>query len=214
MLPSQLHRTLQIPHDAVVFLPLAAPRDQLGDCRAFRTTWLASSLSALRDRNLMDSYLQLLPRSLHADVMGSVAGQWAPIELALAHYTACDQLDLPEAELLAIGAAVTKRVHGSVLNTAVKLAKQSGVTPWVVLSQLARLWDRIWAGGGVCVYQLGPKDALVQVVGWQVARFRYVQRSMPGVIQATIELFCRRAFATHLHNLSNESTLVLHTSWV
>jgi hypothetical protein len=214
MLASQLHRSLSIPREAAVFLPLPLSRDRMPTCTAFRTTWLASSLSALRERDLMDRYFQHLPGHLHASITGSVAGQWAPLELAEAHYAACDQLDLPDSELAAIGASVTRRVHGSVLSTAVKLAKQSGVTPWAAFSQFERLWSRVFDGGGVCVYQLGPKDSLVEVVGWPLARFRYVQHSMPAVVQATIELFCRRAFSVYLHNLSDQTSLVVHTSWV
>ena len=39
-----------------------------------------------------------------------------------------------------------------------------------LFGQIDRLWNRIWIGGGVCVYRTGPKDALVEVVRWPSGR--------------------------------------------
>ena len=197
-----------------IYLALHRPLERLPMATDFRTTWLASSLAALRNRGLLEQYTQHLAEEYHDVVLHSVAGQWAPIEVADAHYAACDALNLPVEELSKIGAEVTQRVHGSILSTFVKLAKQSGVSPWTVLGQLDRLWDKIWVGGGVRVYRTGRKDALVEIVRWPLAGKRYLRETMPSVIQAIMLLFCRKAYAHLESGLSNRDTLCVSASWV
>ncbi|HEY6877967.1 MAG TPA: hypothetical protein VI299_08100 [Polyangiales bacterium] len=179
----------------------------------FRTTWLASSLTALRERSLFSAYLGHLPRDYHDLIVGSIAGQWAPIEVARQHYDACDQLGLDKETLEQIGVSVTQRVHGTALSTVVKLAKQGGVNPWVGLAQLNRLWGRVWDGGGVGVYRVGPKDAVVEIAAWPLADISYLRDTMPSVVRAMVELFCRRAYS-HLHRpLCSRQSLGIHISW-
>src|SRR3954470_3313458 len=90
------------PKEAPVPAPLVREATQ------FRSTWLTSSLRALRERQLLDPYFAHLPRSLHETVRASVAGTWLPIDVALAHYEACDSLKLPLSEQLAMGREVTR----------------------------------------------------------------------------------------------------------
>lgn len=192
-----------------VFLELPKPRSALPEATSFRTTWLASSLTAIRNRDLIDRYRAALDPAFHEIILGSVAGQWAPVEVAHRHYEACDKLGLAPPELRVIGGEVTQRVHGSILSTFVKLAKESGVTPWNALGQLNRLWAKIWEGGGVCVYQVGPKDAIVEIAGWPFANVAYIQGSMPGVIEGMLSLFCRRVYARCLTDLSGGTSLLV-----
>lgn len=210
----QVHRVSSIPPRAEVFLALPAPRERLPQASEFRTTWLASSLAALKARDLFDAYLRELPARYHETILGAVAGQWAPIDVAAAHYAACDRLGLSHEVLRAIGSDVTQRVHGTILSTFVKLAKQSGVTPWTVLAQLNRLWERIWVGGGVCVYSTGPKDAIVEIAGWPIANTQYLSSTMPYVIESIVSMFCRRAHCALLPVLVTPDSMAVRVSWV
>ncbi len=196
-----------------VFLDFPVPRQRLATATQFRTTWLASSLAAIRKRNLMERYRAALDPRYYEIILETVAGQWAPIEVALAHYDACDHLGLTSVELVTIGREVSERVHGSMLATVVKLAKQSGVTPWSAMSQFNRLWEKIFDGGGVCVYQSGHKDAVIEIAGWPLANKRYVRGSMPGVVEGMLTLFCRRAFVRFLPRESDDLTAVLRAQW-
>jgi hypothetical protein len=211
---SQEVRVARLPPEAEVFLPLPSGRNGVLPATSFRTTWLASSLTALRERQMMDAYLAQLPREHHDIILGNVVGQWAPIEVARQHYAACDKLALSPGDLEQIGMSVTRRVHGSALSTVLTLAKQSGVTPWTACAQLNRLWSRIWLGGGVCVYKLGPKDAVIEITSWPLAKIAYLRNTMPSVVRAMIELFCRRAYCTLYGSLCTGHSLGVHASWV
>ena len=64
-----------------------------------RGTVIVSSLLGLRDGGHFDAYLPKLT-PLHRDAIPQVvAGEWVPIELAMAHYRACDALGLPVVKL-------------------------------------------------------------------------------------------------------------------
>ncbi len=179
----------------------------------FRTTWLASSLQAVSERGLLDRYRAELDPAYHDIILNTVAAQWAPIEVALHHYEACDRLGISPLELSAIGRQVAHRVHGSLLSTIVKLARGGGVTPWTALLQVNRLWEKVWNGGGVCVYRLGPKDAIVEIAGWPIADKAYIRGTTPGVVEGVISLFCRRAFAKPLPKLCTSSSVVVEVQW-
>lgn len=207
-------RASSVPPSAEVFLPLPVPREQIKIAYEFRTTWLASSLSALRERGHGDRYFSELPRKYHSLVESSVVGEWVPIEVAMAHYEACERLGLSNAEITEISTTVTQRVHGSTLHVITRLAKQAGLTPWTLLGQLHRLWDRVWVGGGVCVYKLGPKEALVEIVGWPLARYGYIRVALPAMAWGLTELFARKVFSHNVPEHAGDDCAGIRLSWV
>ncbi len=180
---------------------------------SFRSTWLTSSLRSLRARGLLDRYFELLPREHHDSVRGSVAGVWLPTAVAVAHYAACDAFELSDLELLAIGAEVSEHAYSTALAIAVRLAKGAGVTPWTVISRFPQMWSRIWIGGGVAIYKLGPKDARIEIAGWQCASCRYTKVAMRGVLGGLLELFCQKTFVNTIPQLCTPSTLGYRVSW-
>jgi hypothetical protein len=201
-----------MPED--VFLPFAVPRERLPLTWAIRSTWVGSSLQAIRDRGYFDQYATLLPREYHTAIIESVAGVWLPIDVGLAHYNACDRLGLSKRETWDIGVQVTRRVHGTTLGLAVRLAKQSGVTPWTILAQLGRLWDRIYQGGGVAVYKRGPKEAVVDIAQWPLASVGYVRQTMPAVVLGIVEMFCQKAYISEVPALAGRAAIGLKVQWV
>src|SRR5437870_4214684 len=94
-----------------VFLPFPADRSAVRPATHFRSTWLASSMRTLREHGLLERYLAVLPRELHAEVLQPIVGVWLPITLAIAHYTACDALDLTPSELIAVGNEAARRAE-------------------------------------------------------------------------------------------------------
>jgi hypothetical protein len=179
----------------------------------FRSTWLSSSVRALRERQLLDRYLALLPREHHDAVLNTVVGVWLPAEVALAHYDACDKLALSVHELVAIGAEVGKHAQGIVFSTAINLAKGAGVTPWAILPQFMAIWYRTWIGGGVALYRVGPKDARIEIGGWTCSRATYCRVAMRGVLQGLTELFCERAYVRDIPALCTPLTLGYRIAW-
>jgi len=201
------------------FLPFSVPKHLIAPATRFRSTWLTTSVRSLRERNLLDAYLSHLPKEHHESVLQAVVGVWLPVEVAMAHYQACDALGLAEKDILAIGAEASDRAQRTTLGTATRLAAGMGVTPWTLLSQLQRLWERIWIGGAVGVFALGPipaprgKDARVEIVGWPCARIPYCRIAMRGVFFGMTELFCRKAFVHEIADGCSASTLAYLVQW-
>jgi hypothetical protein len=179
----------------------------------FRSTWLGSSLLALRERNYFERYSSLLPEAHRAPILEAVAGAWLPIDVCVAHYRACDALGLSKREAWEIGMEVTRKVHGTSLALAFRLAKQAGMTPWSILAQLPRLWDRVWQGGGLAVYRRGPKEAVVELIQWPPAGIAYVRHSIPAVVLGVVELFCTKAYVTEVAAMKSDSAIGMRLQW-
>ncbi len=191
-----------------------APPKKAGPVAAVRSTVLSSGLAALRARNLEARYLGHLPREHHAAVESLIAGTWLPIDFVTAHYRACDELNLPFDEALAIGTAVGARVHESLLVTVKKLAAAAGVTPWTALAQYDRLWVRTFEGGSFSITRTGPKDALIQIMHMPLARFAYFRASYCGVNLAGLKLFATNAYVRLLPSSTTDQAYAFRASWV
>lgn len=199
--------------EVIVPFPNGATRLSVPIATSFRSTWLSSSLRALRERRLLDRYLAHLPNEHHESVLSTIAGVWLPTEVATAHYQACDALGLSVEEQLAIGEEVGKHAQGTVLGTAVRLAREAGVTPWTIIARFPQVWARVWVGGGVAVFKLGPKDARLEIAGWPCASIPYLRTAMRGVTGGLIGLFCNKAFVTPIPKLCTATALAYRFSW-
>ncbi len=196
----------------IVALPVS--RALVPPATEFRSTWLNSSLTALRERGHFERYLTLLPPRYHAPILESVAGVWLPMDVGVGHYRACDALGLSKREAWEIGVDVTRKVHGTSLALAIRLAKQTGVTPWSILGQFPRMWDKVWRGGAVGVYQRGPKDATLEVVQWRLSAIPYVRNTMPAVVQGLVGLFCQKAYVAEIPGKTSDTSLGFRLQWV
>lgn len=196
-----------------VFLPFPAPRASIAPASSFRSTWLSASVRSLRERGLLDRYLAHLPAELHDPILATVVGVWLPTSVAVAHYEACDALGLTQNEQVEIGREVSRNVHGTILGTVVRLATQAGVSPWSAFGTFGRLWDRIWVGGAVGVFKLGPKDARIEIIGWPCARVPYCRVAMRGVMLGLTELFCQKAYVHEVPKLCTPTTLGYRIQW-
>jgi hypothetical protein len=197
-----------------VHLPFpAASKDLVPLATQFRSTWLTSSVRAIKDRGRWDEYLGHLPKEHHAAIEGSVAGTWLPCAVAVAHYDACDHLNFTQLELVAIGREVHAHTQASVLAFLVKLAAGLEITPWNAFSQFNRLWERTWVGGGVGIFRLGPKEARMEIVGWPCSGANYIRHAMRGVVVGMLEMFCTKAYAQDLPAYCTSSTLGYRCAW-
>ena len=196
-------------------VPLPAPKSQIANATHFRSTWLTASQGTLRTRGLRERYeAQVAPE--HRDVLFNiVAGVWLPMELARAHYTACDRLGLPNDELLEIGAEATRKANKTHITFVAHMAQVAGVTPWTMLAQTPRIWERTFRGGGaIAVARLGPKDARLEIVGFPVAGLRYLRVTMRSIVGGLLELYCERAYAKDIPTLCDERVLAMRLAWV
>ena len=191
---------------------LAKPVESLGAVSKIRSTLITTSLRTLTDRKLIDRYFTELAEEHRAAMHNMVAGVWIPVEVAIAHYRACDALELSSTTQLEIGQQVGSRIQGTLLGTMATLSKQAGATPWTFLSRLDRLYDRLVVGGGVSVDKRAPKEALVNVYGVPLFDIPYFATAWRGVIQGLCELFCGRAYVKH-GQLSTSQRITYIVAW-
>ncbi|MGO8993286.1 MAG: hypothetical protein ACLQVI_08145 [Polyangiaceae bacterium] len=190
-------------------LPFPAARAELvPPVSQVRGTWIAASYRGLGQQGLKDAYLAKLDPKYASIVANAAYENWLPVDVLVAHYAACEALQLPSFQLTALGAEATRLTQGSVVGMVAKLAGAVDITPWTVLPHLQRLWDRALVGGGLSVTKLGPKEARIEVVGFPVCRFRYCRIGMRGVLTGMIEMFCTKAHVTELPEWTDTSGAV------
>lgn len=196
-----------------VFLSLHVPRHELKPATSFRSTWVVSSQNTLKERGHYDHYTTILTSEHREALTMMVAGAWIPIEVASAHYEACEALALPTAERLAIGRAVSKHLDHTLLSAAVHLATQSGATLWTPLAQFHRFWTRMFVGGGAVIYKLGPKEARIEILGCPMAHIPYFRVGLHGVLLGIGEMFSKRVYLREQRS-KTPLTITFRASWV
>ena len=82
------------------FLPFPVERARVPLATSFRSTWLTSSLVSLRERGHYDAYLKEIDPAWRETVLSAVPGVWLPMGAAMAHYGACDRLEMPHDEMV------------------------------------------------------------------------------------------------------------------
>ncbi len=189
-------------------------REKISPSTHVRSTLLCSSIQALRARGHQDAYLRGLPATQHEAMLGITPGHWLPIDLAVAHYAACDALHLEPAAVEEIGAEVAERIHHSVLGVIVKLSRELGTSPWTALGLAKRLRDLTWKGSDVAVWKLGPKEARFEWVGIPCAKSNYYRSAFAGFLRAHMGLFARKTYAVQIPSLCTEAMLGYRVSWV
>jgi hypothetical protein len=182
--------------------------------RSVRSTLLMGTMSALKNGGYFEAYCRALPPA-HRDVLlNAVAGTWIRTEVAMAHYLACDSLDLSADVEAKLGAATFERVRGTLLGTMLRLANGAGVTPWTLLPQLQRFWDRAYDGAGVQILRVGPKDAHVDVVQCPFADTHYHRNALRGLFRAVLHLFCQQAYVQEKKGYRTPGAVSFRAQWV
>ena len=180
---------IPLPASDDIVCPFPARPDAIGELSHVRGTLLASSIQSLRSRGLFERYSALLADSHRDRVLNSVAGEWLTIEIALAHYSACDALGLSVEDQIGMGRDVSRRTHETFLGLVVKMARGVGVTPWVVFPKINSLYTRIFRGGGIQITRLGPTDARVHTVGLRPLAITYFRNAYLGMYEAGVGMF-------------------------
>jgi len=153
-----------------------------------------SSYATVRELGHADAYLARLPARYHPMILEAVVGTWVPIEVGVAHYTACDTLALSPDEQIAMGRRVGDRIQGTILGTVVRMAKEAGVTPLTVLPHWQRFWNRVFDGGGLYANRLGPKEVEMGMRGVVLADCAYFRIAVRGLMAGLLDLFCRKSY--------------------
>jgi hypothetical protein len=183
----------------VIFEPVGALRP----ITLARSTILLASRSCLVEAGHAPRYDEALDPVARKTLSEAVAGMWLPIEVARAHYRACDTLELSANAIATIGRSTNDRIKGTLYGTFIRVFQEAGGNPWNVLPHWQRFWDRGYDGGALRIVKLGPKDARVDVLGCSLCESHYFRHALRGVSNGFIEVFCKRAYATEVATSTN-----------
>ena len=172
-----------------------------------RGSLIVSSRRTLHELKLYPRYVVNLPAPLHEPVLYALASSWVPCELALAHYAACDAMELSEQELQ----SVEEQTFLATLLRGTRLVG-ADMRPMAALQNYPRLWDRLLQGGSCKVRQTGPKDATIESRGLPMFRYRYFRFAYVGWIRGAGLMFGHTLYTRVLR--SDDTALKIGLSWV
>jgi hypothetical protein len=181
---------------------------------AVRSTLLISSLATLTEHGYDAPYFAALPPKLHPAIRNAIAGSWIPLDVAVAHYTACVAIGLPHEAIVRIGRSVGDKVQGTLLGTAVRMAKEVGVTPLTVIPQFPRFWARAFQGGAICGFKIGPKEVRLEAHKTALLDQPYFRSSLIGLVTGVLEPFCTRVYMTERPGARPTSSAAFRVQWV
>src|SRR5947209_417880 len=107
------------PEEIVPFPATLARTPEATHCRG---TLLVASRQTLKQHGHFERYAAALPANHATTIAASVAAVWLPIEVGIAHYRACDALNLPIDEQLTMGGEVVRNLQRTFIGTVVKAA--------------------------------------------------------------------------------------------
>jgi hypothetical protein len=183
-------------------------------CSRVKSTLLVGSLQALRSRGHGEAYLGHIDPRVAETISAVGVPQWLPIDIAEAHYAACDALGLTVDEMMKVGAIVAPTAASGV-RVILRAAQTTGATPWTVLERAPTYWARMYDGSELSVSKTGPKDATIFVRGNALARYAYWRTGLRGII---VEL--ARALSTMAYARESPARAMVHDavtyklSWV
>jgi hypothetical protein len=181
---------------------------------AVRNTMLQASLSELREAGYFERYAKNIDPDVLEELTSNLGPGWVPIELADAHYRACDAMGLSAEELHRIGQAVGVRVRQTLIVVADNRTSDEPVDVWTIVGQLHRVWKRVYQGGSVQIVKLGPRDELIELRGHSLYRHPYFRFASIAAMTAAHEAVGARI---ELNRIVRYDTLtheiVIHLSW-
>jgi hypothetical protein len=184
-----------------------------------RSTLLQSSLQTLREHGLFQRYAALLPKKYHEPILLTLAPTWLPVDVAMAHYEACDQLSLDDAALQRFGETVASQIMGTFLGTIARSSRNVGASPLLVVRNYDRLWARLFLGGGVTIREVGPKDVSIETYGVPMYALHYFRIAHLGVVKGTLGMFAKQLLGRMVYPFEHPSrggqpALQTFISWV
>jgi hypothetical protein len=179
-----------------------------------RGTLLIASVNAIKSHGHHERYLAALPPQFVTPITTATATEWIPIEVVLAHYRACETLDLPVEETLSLGGAVVMNLQRTFIGGALKRATaEAGVGPLFGLQKFATVYYRTMKGGAGRVVRIGPKDVRMEFVGQPLSSVRYFRISYRGFLQAGCTFFARRVVVAELAAYLSPTTCAYRVAW-
>lgn len=198
-------------HHEETLIPL--PMGRVPPVTAVRAQVLLTSTLVLRTHDLFDRYAANLAPADRSGIFALAAGGWAPAELAVAHYRACDALGLDDGRVTALSSEVAHVANRSTLSALARASRELGVTPWTALAMIEKLRAAQWRGGAFSVHKIGPKDARLEWHGQPCAASAYFRAGFAGVLTTMGGLFCERPWVRLIENRCTSSVASYRLAW-
>lgn len=171
-------------------------------------------MKTLKAHGYYDNYAKTMGPTDLETIASTAAGMWLPIALGIAHYRACDGLNIPLDEQLTMGGEVVHALQKTFIGTVLKAASSgAGIGPITGLEKFVQIYSRSIKGGGARIVRLGPKDVRVEFVGQPFAAIRYFRVAYRGFIHAGCSFFARRVVVAELSALLSPTTLGYRIAW-
>jgi hypothetical protein len=205
--------TMQSGSDAPIHAPAGGSRARTRRLDAVRGFVFLSGQKWMAEHGLLERHQALMPDEVRARTATATATDWIRLDDALSIYRACDALGLPVDQQIELGEAVSRANNGIVIRTLANLAGRIGLSPWVALRSIDKVWQRNNRGGGIAVFKLGERSARLEF--WQVplAQSPFFVTSMRGAIAAGLEMFAERLLVTELPDHLSPDGFALRISW-
>jgi len=201
-----------VPQAGAEEIVLAFPA-KVSPIRHVRSTVLLGSMGALEKAGHKERWASLIPSETREALQYAVPGVWMRIEIALAHYRACEELGLPDDAAAQLGASTFSRIKGTLLGTMLRMAQGTAVTPWTMLPHLQRFWNRAYDGAAIRIVKTGPKDAQLDLAQCALADNAYYRPALGGLLRSVLELFAARAYVRERRGRRPPGTLSLQVQW-
>jgi hypothetical protein len=195
------------------YLAFPTERQSIQPATKVKSTLIMSSLRTLREAGLFDDYAGHLPPEAKDTILELASPSWLPIEIALAHYGACDQLGLSPSQVTEMAQRVSTQAQGTFLGVAIAIARGIGVTPWTVLGRARSIWERAWVGGGMAGFRIGAQEMRIEVAGWPCARIPYCRYALRGILLGVVSMLSKEAYARELTELQTDLDVAYRVAW-
>jgi hypothetical protein len=146
-------REVIVPHELSV-----------GPLTAVRRVLIQSSLASLQDLGHFDRYRAAIEPDILAQLTDAIGPGWVPVELALAHYRACDALKLNATEMSLLGGRVGERVQSALLVLSKSMVDQPALAPWPAMSAFARMRRRMLQGSSSEYVKVSHTELLIEIL--------------------------------------------------
>jgi hypothetical protein len=155
-----------------------------------------------------------MPAATAEEVFGLGAPTWLSMDAAMAHYNACNLLNLSVDETLRIGGRVAF-IDASGVQLVLRVGKAGGATPWTVIRNAPTYWSRMYDGSWLefeC-QEVGPKDARIIIHRNSLARFAYWRTGLRGVITELTGALSTRAYVHEQIRDTTNDSVTYAVSW-
>ena len=166
-------KEIVVPHD-VSRGPLSAVRRML----------VHSSIAELAQLDLYDRYCKVIDDRALDRIKELIGPGWMPVDLALEHYRACDELQLKEEIIVEAGQRAGEKMGSALLVAGAQPQVEAKErSQWPLLPAFARMGRRIYEGASAQYVKTGPNTLQIEHIHNPLFSFHYYRVAHGGFLR-------------------------------